>query len=313
MKLSIIIPCYNSARFIAKTLDMLISQGLSDCEVIVVNDGSEDETSKIVKKYTEKYAEIRLIDKQNEGVSVARNVGMQVALGEYIYFFDSDDTLAEGTLDFYRKTLVENPQNEFLAFGYYTQYKNRLQKDFSAKRFDEKTLNPLLLKQSFFSKKLCFNICSCIYKKPLLEENNIRFTQGIRIGEDVEFLLKVLQFAPDCLYKARHCFIYQIRDDSVMQGYGNYKHEWFESLKRMITQVEHIDWGKMVLGYKNFYIAYAFVKDIYQYWRSGKFDMSITYWFYENQCYLRRPMNGKIIYVLLFKILGYIPLRLLLK
>ena len=54
MKLSIIIPCYNSARFISNTLDMLISQGLEDCEVMVVNDGSEDETAQIVKKYTEK-------------------------------------------------------------------------------------------------------------------------------------------------------------------------------------------------------------------------------------------------------------------
>lgn len=135
VNISIIIPCYNSARFISATLDMLVFQGLGGCEVIVVNDGSTDGTAQIVRGYAERHPEITLIDKQNEGISVARTAGMDTAKREYIYFLDSDDTLEEGTLDFFRKTLAENPGKEFFAFGYYTLVNGKLRKDYSARRY----------------------------------------------------------------------------------------------------------------------------------------------------------------------------------
>ena len=118
MLLSIIIPCYNSARFITATLDMLVEQGLQDCEIIVVNDGSTDSTAELVERYTHTYPNITLINKCNEGVSVARNTGINVANGEYIYFLDSDDTLSPGTLTFFKETIVANLDTEMFAFGY---------------------------------------------------------------------------------------------------------------------------------------------------------------------------------------------------
>ena len=152
MLLSIIIPCYNSAKFISSTLDMLIAQGLDDCEIIVVNDGSTDATSEIVHSYSQKNKRIKIIDKINEGVSVARNTGMEHSTGKYIIFLDSDDTLEVGTLDFYRRILKLNPNREFFAFGYYTKYKNKVKKNYAIKKYDGKILDSNLLKQSFFLK-----------------------------------------------------------------------------------------------------------------------------------------------------------------
>lgn len=142
LKVSIVIPCYNSAKFLGATLDMLISQGLHDCEVIVVNDGSGDDTSCIAHQYAKKRREIKVIDKENEGVSVARNIGMSTASGKYIYFLDSDDSLASGTLDFFRKTLEENDGKEFFAFGYYTSRNGKFLKNYSFKNMMECTFRP---------------------------------------------------------------------------------------------------------------------------------------------------------------------------
>lgn len=220
--LSIIIPCYNSAKFLDATLDMLISQELHDCEVIVVNDGSRDGTSYIAHQYANKYREIKVVDKENEGVSIARNIGMNIASGKYIYFLDSDDSLASGTLDFFRKAFKENDGKEFFAFGYYTSRNGKFLKNYSFQKYDGMHLSPILLKQLFLRKKICFHICSCIYERDFLQSHNICFTPGLKVGEDVEFLLKVLCYVSDCGYFARHCFIYQIRDDSAMQGYKSY-------------------------------------------------------------------------------------------
>lgn len=80
----------------------------------------------------------------------------------------------------------------------------------------------MLLRQIFLRKKICLHICSCIYERDFLQRYAIHFTPGLKVGEDVEFLLKVLRCVSDCVYYARYCFIYQLRDDSAMQGYKSY-------------------------------------------------------------------------------------------
>lgn len=312
MLLSIIIPCYNSSRFIAHTLDMLIKQSLQDCEVIVVNDGSTDDTADIVRGFTEKNAGIQLIDKQNEGVSVARNTGMGVAKGDYISFLDSDDTLTDGTLDFYRKILAENREKKFFGFGYYTQKNGNLHKDYSARSFDGKTLDSLLLKQSFFSKKLCFHICSCIYEREFLQENKIKFTPGLRIGEDIEFLLKVLQFASYCVYNARHCFVYQIRDDSTMQGYKHYSMDYFNSFLILKTGTEN-NYEQRIEKECNYFIAFSYISNLYHYLNSDYKNTLISSGLQKSKRVLRKKMpfiSIKMAIILFF--LRFIPLKILL-
>lgn len=245
---------------------MLIAQGLDDCEIIVVNDGSTDATSEIVYSYSKKNERIKIIDKINEGVSVARNTGMEHSTGKYIIFLDSDDIFELGTLDFYRKVLGVYPNKDFFAFGYYTKYKNKIKKDYAVKQYDEKILDSNLLKQSFFLKKICFHICSCIYESSFLIKHSIQFTPGVRIGEDVEFLLKVLAVADSCVYHARHCFVYQIRDDSVMQGYKKYSLDYFNSFIKIYNSTQLIDCDELK---KNYFIVFNYMSNLYHYLKSG--------------------------------------------
>lgn len=229
MLLSIIIPCYNSARFITATLDMLVEQGLQDCEIIVVNDGSTDSTAELVERYTHTYPNITLINKCNEGVSVARNTGVNVANGEYIYFLDSDDTLSPGTLTFFKETIGANLDTEMFAFGYKSYRDGKLLKKYIYKKFDKRNLSAEEIQKAFLTKQICIHICSSIYKKSFLVGNKLHFTSGIHIGEDIEFILKSLSVVSTIHYEARCCFIYQIRNDSAMQGYKKYSQTQFNS------------------------------------------------------------------------------------
>lgn len=315
MLLSIIIPCFNSGKYISSTLDMLTHQKLDDCEVIIVNDGSTDNTSEICHGYAEKYANIKVIDKMNEGVSVARNIGMKEATGKYIIFLDSDDTFEVGTLDFYRRILKLNPNREFFAFGYYTKYKNKVKKNYAIKKYDGKILDSNLLKQSFFLKKLCFHICSCIYESSFLIKNSIQFTPGVRIGEDVEFLLKVLAVADTCVYHARHCFVYQIRDDSVMQGYKTFSETHFNSyvIRRNICLSEKYQIESLKL-YSNFWLQNQYVSHLILYLISDFKSYDINDKFIQDSIYLSLPVvHGVWKNTMAIAIVKLFPVRLILR
>ena len=103
-KISIIIPMYNAKEYIARCLESVINQSFNNIEIIIVNDGSTDESLEICKKYGEVDERIIILNKRNSGVSVARNEGMNVATGEYVMFVDADDWIDESMCqDLYKR------------------------------------------------------------------------------------------------------------------------------------------------------------------------------------------------------------------
>ena len=100
IKVSVIVPVYNVEDYLARCLDSLVNQTLKEIEIIVVNDGSPDNSQKIIDKYAKKYLNIKAYKKENGGLSDARNYGIKKANGEYIAFIDSDDFV---TTDMYEK------------------------------------------------------------------------------------------------------------------------------------------------------------------------------------------------------------------
>ncbi len=118
-KLSIIVPVYNSEKYLSKCMDSLISQTFDDTEIICINDGSKDGSLNILKEYAAKDSRVKIIDQSNQGVSATRNNGIFAARGKYITFVDSDDWLDEyaykSCMDV---VLKENP--EVFFFGYRT-------------------------------------------------------------------------------------------------------------------------------------------------------------------------------------------------
>ncbi|MCX8738336.1 glycosyltransferase [Gilliamella sp. B2824] len=116
--LSIIIPCYNVENYIKDCLDSLISQSYVSKEVICIDDGSTDNTISILEKYASCYEFIKIYKQTNQGVSAARNKGIELATGEYILFIDSDDILNPDLLKYFELSLKTNPQLELFYFDY---------------------------------------------------------------------------------------------------------------------------------------------------------------------------------------------------
>ena len=105
MDISIIIPVYNVEKYLKYTLDSVIKQNTSNFEVILIDDGSKDNSGKICDEYRKKYDFIKVIHKKNEGVSIARNTGLKEAKGKYIMFLDSDDLLTDGILNIIKEKI----------------------------------------------------------------------------------------------------------------------------------------------------------------------------------------------------------------
>lgn len=108
MKVSVIVPVYNSEKYLARCLDSIICQTLKDIEIICINDGSKDNSLEILNKYAEKDARIKIINQENQGVSATRNAGVQASKGDFIGFVDSDDWIEEKFFENLYNAVIDN-------------------------------------------------------------------------------------------------------------------------------------------------------------------------------------------------------------
>lgn len=173
-KVSIIIPVYNSEKYISKCLDSVLNQTYKNIEIIVINDGSKDNSINILKEYEKKYKRIVLIDKQNEGVSKTRNLGINKATGDFIMFVDNDDYIDKDYIFNY----MNNYKDEDIIIG---SYKRTNTEDKILFKYD-------LNINSDWSKYVVLAPWAKLYKRDFLIKNKIEFF-SYGIGEDVYFNL----------------------------------------------------------------------------------------------------------------------------
>jgi len=196
MKLSIIIPAYNAARTIESCLDSIVSQSFDNYEVMVIDDGSDDETLSVCKKMADKHKQIIPLHQSRAGVSMARNLGLEHASGEYIMFVDADDTLVNDCLskifEFVDKFVGEadmalfgmnavsiNGRKSILASFDYAEISDT--KDFF---------------RTFSSNSLAFGVTwGRLFLRKTIVDNNIRFKSEYRRCQDTIF---ILDYAPIC-------------------------------------------------------------------------------------------------------------------
>lgn len=187
--LSIIIPCYNVSQYIRATIASLKKQTRSDIEFIFVNDGSTDNTKEIICSFAASDDRVKLIDKQNGGVSAARNDAIAVAEGEYIYLLDGDDYLtddaAETMVNYLKKLNCDMLlSNIWLVNG------------------SDKTLYRHGIPKGIYTPNSLFNTCSIFptppqnaYRRSIITTNKIRFNENTRCGEVYEFTVNFMRHA----------------------------------------------------------------------------------------------------------------------
>ncbi len=201
-KVSVIIPIYNREKFLKKCIESVQTQTLKDIEIICVNDGSADNSLKIIKKYLEKDNRIKLINKKNEGLSAARNDGLEIAQGEYVSFVDSDDWIDSDFLEkLYSAAKKYDADIAVCGIKRIRNYKWKYHLKFEKEEFTDD------VNRKF---KLCDVPEKCyvwnkIYKLSELRKNKILFEPGI-LYEDRCFTcealvkLKRLVVIPDVYY-----------------------------------------------------------------------------------------------------------------
>jgi len=211
-KVSVIVPVYNVEEYLPKCLDSLINQTLSDIEIIVVNDGSPDNSQDIIDEYKKKDKRIISIIKENKGVGSARNLGLEKTRGEYISYVDSDDYIELDMLEkMYDKAKSEDL--DIVIYGYKNIYPNKEVPYIIPDNLIEETLNN--------KKSKIFNTVSPwskIYKRIFLLEQDIKFVEDKVWYEDFAYSVKLLSSTNKIGIVNKPLYNYLIRENSIMNS-----------------------------------------------------------------------------------------------
>lgn len=210
-KVSVIVPIYNVENYLVQCLDSIRNQTYTNLEVILVNDGSTDGCLNICKQYVNEL-HWKLIDKKNGGLSSARNAGLKIATGDYIYFIDSDDWIKKNMIEVL-VTLMEIKKVEIVECGICWVYDNEIKLDSSDEEYlmnRKEVISSYLLQ----SKKIHSTVCNKLYKKEIFK--NITFEEG-KLHEDGYFMYKALYNANNFYLTTYLGYYYrQNREGSIM-------------------------------------------------------------------------------------------------
>lgn len=213
VKVSVIVPVYNVEKYLKRCLDSITKQTLKEIEIICINDGSTDNSLEILQQYACKDSRIHIIDKQNEGLSVARNTGMKIATGEYIGFIDSDDWV---DLEFFEKLYLSAKKNETdVAVGEIVRL-HKFHRKKHLKIEKETVTNKLTEKFEICEVPDKYYVWNKIYKSDKLKEFNITFEPGI-IYEDVIFTPQIFDKLGKLVAVPGVSYYYWRRPDSLVK------------------------------------------------------------------------------------------------
>ena len=185
IKFSVILPVYNLEKYLRECLDSIKNQSLKEFEVICINDGSTDNSLEILKEYAKSDLRFKVIDQQNQGVSVARNRGIELARGKYIAFIDGDDNFELNALEVCYNS-IEKKDVDILIFC-----ANLFINDEFVSQINVDFINKVIMKRNSFDDFINLNIVvwDKIFRTKFLKEKGLKFPEGLRVSEDGIFCM----------------------------------------------------------------------------------------------------------------------------
>lgn len=244
---SFIVPVYNVERFLPRCLDSICRQACTEYEVLLIDDGSTDGSGQICDDYASRYEQFKVVHQENAGLSHSRNVGLSLASGKYIVFLDSDDYIEKELLTkVYEQMEVQeydicsyaarrvDEENNFL-------YEIRFEDMVKALQFDAESRD-LFFWQSFLQYKVGWEVCFHVFRRDIIETNQIRFDSTIKMAEDIPFTFEYLLYVerwiklPDVLYD------YTLRNGSITKVYNSSREiekifgDIFEKIKQILKK-----------------------------------------------------------------------------
>ncbi len=214
-KISVIIPVYNGEEYIKRCIDSIINQTYDNIQIIVINDGSTDNTKSIL----EDYSNIVLINKENEGVSKARNTGLSLATGDYVYFCDADDYLEKNAFEVLVK---EYDNNDLLRFGHYVvngeEKKEKKNNDDILASVDLSFDDNKQMIEYLISNKTEGHLWNYLLKLSVIKDNNLLFDENLFYQEDVIFLLEYFLKVKKIKIISNPFYNYYVNENSVTKN-----------------------------------------------------------------------------------------------
>lgn len=261
--ISVIIPVYNNEKYIARCLDSLIQQTYSEFEALVINDGSKDNSGEIIQSYAEHDKRFRYFEQENQGVSVARNKGLDNAKGEYVLFLDGDDWLDNDVLERLHNEMTEH-NLDCVSYMFRHVYEDGIppNEDAGSENICYQLSSPSKAARFFdtVARSVFYTSQQHLFKRKIIEENTLRFSAGIRRGEDVLFA---------------HMYAIYIRKGAILgklKGYNYYHHA------KSCMSVSSNEWNDVVLqNFKalRFFNRYLSSSEVHH---SGKYFKGILAW-----------------------------------
>lgn len=246
-KVSVIIPVYNVEKYIEKCLESVLNQTLKKIEIICINDGSRDKSMEIVYDKAQKDNRIVIVEKENGGLSSARNAGLEKATGEYVLFLDSDDTLVLNALEILYDKAHHN-QLDNIYFGATTIYESIRVKIMHYRRYHkyyhrqciypDALSGPEMFHKLVANKEYRMSACLQMPRRQFLIDNDFRFYEGI-LHEDNLFSIQVILAASKVMVVNEALYIRLMRAGSIMTAKNSINSSWgyYVCLKEMLKYV----------------------------------------------------------------------------
>lgn len=210
---SIIVPVFNAEKYLEKCISSILCQTFKEFELILVDDGSSDGSALICDKYSNNDSRVKVIHKKNGGVSSARNAGIISSKGEYLVFVDADDILAQEFLEEGMRIIADDSIDIFISgirMNYYQENVVIKGEDLGVVRDTRYNVNELLEQIDVDFPLMC--ICgpwAKIYKKKIIDNNNILFDESIAFGEDTRFNLNVYKHCNRVFFSEKKLYYYR--------------------------------------------------------------------------------------------------------
>ncbi|MDU6472960.1 glycosyltransferase family 2 protein [Intestinibacter bartlettii] len=292
-KVSIVVPIYNVEKYLEQCLDSIINQTLKDIEIILVDDGSPDNCPQMCDDYAKKDSRIKVVHKKNGGLSSARNAGIEVAIGDYIGFIDSDDYIE---LDMYEKmyNIARESNVDFVMSDYYRvsdEGKIKATLDMNEGIYDKKKIKkdifPTLIMGDDINYGRLLSVWNCLYKRELLYQNNLMFDEEVKYSEDNLFS-SIIGYKANSFYYMKGSYLYNYRynPNSISK---TYKPDAWSVYLKMNNKLKDLFLGVEDYNFRNqlnahiIYYAFNCINHV------GNSDKSFSYKYKE----IKRILNTK--------------------
>lgn len=317
-KVSVIVPIYNAEKYISECIESITCQTYKNLEIILINDGSLDNSIKICKQYAKNDDRIKLIDGENHGVSYARNKGIEEATGEYIIFIDSDDIIKENYIDILIKE-INSDINLDLAVCTYEEISLNERSIFKLSSSDMSLLTGTLKKDYYLIKDFLNTPWGKLYKLNIIKRYKIMFPNEHSIGEDQIFNYKYFLHVENYRFINKPMYLYMHRDNISLTKIKN-KESFYSDLfnfklkksfleKMNIKEIDEIlsEWAILLVNkyvfisdeknnYKNFKDRVKKIKEIFSSIKVWDFKIKkvLSVIFFKYNMLLPFYLNGKI-------------------